>query len=176
MNRGRIAFGHLLDLHAALFGRHHHRHADAAVERDAEVELLIDVERFLDENLADFASLGAGLVRDQRHADHLLRQFRGFIGVLGEFHAAALAAAAGMDLRFHDDASAQLLRRGARVISVIRDDAARRRNAVAAQDFFGLILVDFHRARSFITSNATRAGAPESCITLRRPEVRDADR
>ncbi len=47
-------------------------------------------------------------MRDQRHADHLARDLLGFAGRLGELHAAALAAPAGVNLRLdHDHAAAQ---------------------------------------------------------------------
>ena len=49
-----------------------------------------------------FLPSGAGLVGDQRHADHLLGELLGFAGGLGELDAAALAAAAGVNLRLDD--------------------------------------------------------------------------
>ena len=40
---------------------------------------------------------------DERHADHLAGELLGFVGGLRELHAAALAAAAGVNLRLDDD-------------------------------------------------------------------------
>ena len=70
----------------------------------AEVELVLDREALLDEQALDLLALGAGLVRDELHAEDLLgasasASSRG----LGDLDAAALAAAAGVDLRLDDD-------------------------------------------------------------------------
>ena len=51
-------------------------------------------------------ALRSGLVRHERHADHVARDALGLVGVLGELHAAALAAAAGVNLRLDDDGAA----------------------------------------------------------------------
>ena len=45
-------------------------------------------------------------MRDERHADHLLRELLGLVGRLRQLDAAALAAAAGVDLRLDDDDAA----------------------------------------------------------------------
>ena len=45
-------------------------------------------------------------MRDERHADHVARELLGFVGRLGELDAAALAAAAGVNLRLDDDDAA----------------------------------------------------------------------
>ena len=65
--------GDLLDLHAA-FGRRHHRDATGrAVEHHAEVELARDLEALLDEQALHLLALGAGLVRDELHAEDRAR-------------------------------------------------------------------------------------------------------
>jgi hypothetical protein len=151
VNGLRVVRGHFLDVHAALRGGHDHVHAAAAVERDAEVELLVDIQRFFDQHLPDDLPRGAGLVRDQVHADDLLRQRDRLVRVLGELDAAALAAAAGVDLGLDDDASAEVLRRLARLLGGVDDDAPGRRHAVTAHDLFCLIFVDFHSGGRFIT-------------------------
>ena len=106
-------------------------------------------------------------MRDERHADHLLRQLSGFVGILRQLDAAAFAAAAGVDLRFDDDASAQLFGSGTRGVSIVGNDAARRRYTVTTQDFFRLILVDFHRARTFITLNGGARTRPKVALNCR---------
>ena len=69
----------------------------------------------------------------------------GLVGRLGELDAAALAAAAGVDLRLDDDDAAAEPRGDlAGLGGVERDLAARHGHAVAREDRFGLILVDFH--------------------------------
>ncbi len=74
-----------------------------------------------------------------------LRERLGLVGRLGELDAAALAAAAGVNLRLDDDdAAAEAPRDLAGFGGVERDLAARHRHAVARENRFGLILVDFH--------------------------------
>src|SRR6266436_3303230 len=71
---------------------------------------------------------------------HLIDRFR-------DLHAAAFAAAAGVDLRLHyPDLAAELLRRVDRLVHAHRGKAARRRHAVFAEDLLALVLVDFHAA------------------------------
>ena len=74
----------------------------------------------------------------------LLGELGGFRGVLRDLDAAALAAAAGVDLRLHHHAAADLLRRRLRFFDRERHLAARHRNVVLGQDGLGLILVNFH--------------------------------
>ena len=96
---------------------------------------------------------------DYRHApikivNHLSRQLGCFVGVFGELHAAALPPPARVNLRLDHHTPAQLPGRLARVVGLIDDDSARRRHAVAPQNFLCLVFVDFHRARRFITATA----------------------
>ena len=98
--------GDLFDLHAARRRRHEYRLALRAVEHDAEIQLALDGQRLFDQQALHDAAFRTGLVRDQFHAQHLARDLRGFRRVLRDFHAAALAASAGMDLRLHHHAAA----------------------------------------------------------------------
>ncbi len=47
---------------------------EAAVDDDAEVELARDVDALLDEQALDHLAAGPGLVRDELHAEDLLRR------------------------------------------------------------------------------------------------------
>ncbi len=69
-------------------------------------------------------------------------------GVFGDFDAAALAAPAGVNLRFDDHAAADLLGRRFRLIHRERNFAPRHRDSVLGQDRLGLILVNFHGVKS----------------------------
>src|SRR5437868_508320 len=61
--------------------------------------------------------------------------------------AAALAAAAGVDLRLHHpDLAAELLCRFHRLVDAHRREAARRRHAVLPEDLLPLVLVNFQAA------------------------------
>src|SRR5262249_45736996 len=146
----------LLDVHAALGGRHQHDLLRAAVDHHADVELLADVGAFLDQQAPHLLAFGPGLVRDELHAEDLLGAQPHFVERFGDLHAAALAAAAGVDLRLHyPDAAAELLRRVERLVYAHRRKAARRRHAVLAQQLLALILVDFHRIESSAGTPAT---------------------
>ena len=45
------------------------RLAFAAIDEDAEIEFLLDRQGFFDQQAAHDAAFGAGLVRDERHAE-----------------------------------------------------------------------------------------------------------
>ena len=72
---------------------------DGAVEDDAEVEFAGDGKSLFDQQAAHLLALGTGLVGHQLHAENFSGQFSGFVVALGQFHAAALATASGVDLR-----------------------------------------------------------------------------
>src|SRR5947207_9145 len=82
-----------------------------------------------------------GLVRDQPHAQNLARDFGGLRRVLRDFNAAALTAPAGVNLRLHHYAAADVFRRGLRFFRGERHFPARHRDAVLAKDGLCLILV-----------------------------------
>ncbi len=90
-------------------------------------------------------ALRAGLVGHERHAEHLARDALGLVGALDQLDAAALAAAAGVDLRLDDDRAAQAFGDFAGFGRVERHLALGNRHAVAREDGLGLIFVDFHR-------------------------------
>ena len=91
------------------------------------------------------AAFRAGLVGDQRHAEDLARRCpRLRSAFLRDFDAAAFAASAGVNLRFHDDAAAEFLRRRFGFVDGERHFAARHGDVVFGQNGLGLILVNFH--------------------------------
>ena len=106
-------------------------------------------------------------MRLQHHAEYLARVLFHFVDRFRELDAAALAAAAGMDLRFHHPHfAAELLRRGHRFVDAEARDAARRRDAVFAQDFFRLVFIYFYKKiffkmglRKDLNDNLNGAGA-----------------
>ena len=80
-----------------------------------EVQLALDLQPLLDEHALHDLPVGAGLMGDEAHADdRRAPPARASSGALHDLDAAALAAAAGVDLRLDDDrAAAEPLRRGA---------------------------------------------------------------
>ncbi|EAU64946.1 conserved hypothetical protein [Stigmatella aurantiaca DW4/3-1] len=142
----RVLGGHFLDLHAALAGGHEGDARGGAVQRHAQVQLLADGEPLLDVDLVDRLPLGAGLDGLQLHAQHRLGELLRLGGALGQLDAAALAAAARVDLRLHHDhRRGQLLGRGFRLIGREREDAPGSGDAVLPEEFLALVLVDLHR-------------------------------
>ena len=79
------------------------------------------------------------------HAEHRGRRLAGFVGGAHDLHAAALAAAAGVDLRLDDgDGRAELDVRAGGLLGARHDAAARHGDAESAQELLRLELVDFH--------------------------------
>ncbi len=95
--------GDFFDFHAAGLRGHEDEAGGGAVEDDAEVELALDLAGFFDEEALNFLAGGAGLMGDQLHAEDGLGLFGCVVEGLGYFDAAALAAAAGVDLGLDDD-------------------------------------------------------------------------
>ena len=144
-----VAGGDLLDLHAAFGRRHHHHAAEAAVDHHAEVELARDVDRLLDEQPLDDLAARPGLVRDQVHAEDLLRGLARGGGPLDHLHAAPLAAPAGVDLRLDDHELVvglgdQRLRGRLGLVDAEHRPTLGDRHAELLQDLFRLVLVDLH--------------------------------
>ena len=105
------------------------------------------LEPLLDEHALDHLPVRAGLVGDQPHADDVERRLLRRVRALHDLDAAALAAAAGVDLGLDDDRSAtEPDGGGLRLGGVEHDFALRDGHAVRREDRLGLIFVDFHEA------------------------------
>jgi hypothetical protein len=109
-------------------------------------------------------------------ADHLTSFLFGLFGVARQFHAAAFAAPASMNLGFnHTGAAAKPNRRRPGFFRGCGNFALGNRNAVTLENFFGLILVDIHRLslqqnetlRLFISLRASLSFALQT--TIKRP-------
>ena len=153
------------------------RRPTLAVEGHAEVELARDPAALLDVDLADLLPLGAGLRGLEHHAEHRLGVGARLVGRAGELHAAALPAAAGVDLGLHGaDAAAELAGGALGLERRDREVAARHGDAELPEDLLRLVLVDLHRApRSFRASRGGIAppagrprGAPDAGLLARR--------
>jgi phosphoribosylaminoimidazole carboxylase (NCAIR synthetase) len=104
------------------------------------------VNRLLIEEGADIKKeLYVGLVRDELHAEDLVRIFANLFQRLCNLHAAALTTAASVNLSLDDpNRAAQLLRGLDRIVHREHGLAARDRDAELPQDFLSLVLVNLH--------------------------------
>ena len=142
--------GHLFDVHAAGGARHDDRPAGRAIENDAEIQLALHLKAFFNQHPANHAPSGSGLMRDERHPEHVARDAFGLVCRARQLDAAAFAATAGMNLRLdhhRTSVTAEALRDLARRRRLERDFTARHRDTVAREDRFPLVLVDLHSAR-----------------------------
>src|SRR5688572_20076265 len=154
----RMLGGDLLDLYAA-FGRGHDGDArGGAVDQHAEIELAPDVATALHVDALHQLALGAGLVGDEGHADHALGVVAHLVQRLRDLDAAALAPAAGVDLRLYDpDVAAQLLGRLDRLVGGIGNLPRKDADAEFGEQSLRLILVDIHvRASVKATQSAAQ--------------------
>ena len=92
------------NLHAAGLRRHKHQPARRAVEHDAQIKLALNRRGLFNQQPLHLLPLRAGLVRHQRHAQNVLAVLLGVFARLRHLHAAALAAASGVNLRLHHHA------------------------------------------------------------------------
>jgi hypothetical protein len=91
------------------------------------------------------SGLRAGLVRDQLHAHDLVSVFLDLFQRLGHFHAAAFTAATCVDLCLDNpDWAAQGFSSFDCLFNGHARDTAWYRHSEFSEDFFALILMDFH--------------------------------
>ena len=95
-----------LDVHAAGGRRHDDRAPAARSSTRPRYSSRCDREAFFHQHARHDAAFRPGLVRLERHADQVAGDALGLVGVLGQLDAAALAAAAGVNLRLDDDRAA----------------------------------------------------------------------
>jgi hypothetical protein len=140
---------HRFDVHAALGARHQAHALGAAVDDHRDVKLFLDVRALLDQEAANLLPRGTCLVRDELHAEDLARLLAHFAERACDLDAAALAAAAGMDLRLDDPhLSAERFSRGDGLVDGERRYSTRGRHAEPAKDLLALVFVDFHAGSS----------------------------
>ena len=151
--RVRARRGDLLDVHPALRREHEERLLRAAVEREREVVLALDVRGPLDPQLRDDVAADV-------HAEDLSGARFGLVRRARELDAAGLPTAAGEHLRLHDHRVAELVRRGSRLGRIEGETALRHRDPVLPEELLPLVLVEVQSARESTAS--TRAGRPRS--------------
>ena len=173
-----VVLGDLLDLHAALGRGQDGDAGGGAVHQQREVQLALDVAAGFDIDAAHLAAGGAGLLGDQRVAEHGRGGFLYLGGGLGQANAAlalrrvgeaARAAATGVDLAFHHEYRAgELGRGGLGLLGRPGDIAFEHRDAVAPQQLLALVFVDVHWISPPVSCRrrAIRGPTRSSCRTL----------
>src|SRR5262249_6078622 len=141
---GRL-FGDLLDLDAAFRTHHQHEALARTIEHETEIQLALDLQALLDQHAADPLTVRPRLVRDQIHAEHLFRRRTRVGWSLHDLHAAALAAAARVNLRLDDNGAAEAFGDRGRISRVEDDFAVGHGHAVARKNRLRLVLVNLHQ-------------------------------
>jgi hypothetical protein len=137
--------GHLLDLHAALAAGQQRHALSTAINHHTDIEFLADLRAFLDQQAPHHLAVRAGLVRDQMHAQYLLRCAAHLFLRARHLYTSTLATSAGMDLRLHHPhRTAQLLSSSQRLINTETRHPTRSRDAELAQNFLALVFVNLH--------------------------------
>ena len=98
----RRVFGDFFDVHAARFGGDDRNAAALAIQRERQIDLAFDVRTRLDVDRFDRQTFRTGLFGDQPLAEHVGRGRAHRVEIAREFHAAGLAASAGMHLGLDD--------------------------------------------------------------------------
>ena len=145
---------HLFDVHPARGARHHQGLTGGAIQDEAQVHLAGNCDARFNQHPLHQAARFAGLSRDEGHADHLARKRLGFVPRLGELHAAALAAAARVDLRLDDDRAAT--KAAGDLAGFDRRErhlSSRHGNPVTREDRFRLVFVYSHPLWSLVLSS-----------------------
>jgi hypothetical protein len=142
----RVFGRHLLDVHPALGRGHDHGEALGPVDEGGEVHLLrpLEVHALLDEEPPHDSALRARLVGAQRHPQHRLGDALAFVEALRDLDAAALAAAAGVDLGLHHHREPETLGHLPRLLDGVGHLAFRHRDPVLGENRLALVLVDLH--------------------------------
>ena len=161
-----VRLGHLFDVHAPLRREHEERLLRAAVERQREVVLALDVRRALDPDLRD------GVAADVHAEDRARVRFR-LVRRARELDPARLATPADEHLRLDDDRAAERLGRRTRLRRARREEPFGDRDPVAAEELLALILVQVQSAGE---STASTPRALRSRVRASAREPNDADR
>ena len=127
-----------------------------AVDQNSQIKFFLDRQRLFNQQPAHDAALGAGLMRHQLHAQHLVGEIARLAHRLGDLHAAAFAASAGMNLRLDHHAGRagveQFSGRGLGFFPRSRHRPARHGHTILLKNSFCLVLMNFHNDALCIAS------------------------
>ena len=139
--RVRAFYGELLDLHAALVGRHREERAVGTVQEVGDVVLLLDLGAGVDEHAVHRVPLDV-------HPEDLLGRRSRVVGRLGDLHTACLAAATDLDLRLDHRDAAEAFGDRSRFVRCGRDLAEAHGDTELLEQLLCLVLEQVHRSWS----------------------------
>ena len=143
----RSVLGNFFDIHAAFTRGHHHGSLATPINHQADVILVANIGAFFDQETTNLLALRSGLMRHQLHPQDFARAGANVFHRFGHFDPAALAAPASVNLSFNDPNRASKGFCGTnRFIDGMASDASRHLYAIALENFFALVFVDFHRS------------------------------
>ena len=141
----RMFLRDFFDFHTARRARHENRSACNTIDKNAEIQLTLDVEAFFDEYSPDNPPLRPSLRRHEFHPEHLFGEGCGLFRRSCDLHSARFAAPASMDLRLYDDNRRPKARsRCPRFVFAEDGFTARHRHTELGEDGLGLVLVNLH--------------------------------
>src|SRR6185312_15996185 len=142
----RRARGHLLDVHAARGGGNERYPSPLAVQRQGNVDLPVDLGPGFHVHPLDRQPLGAGLLGLQALPEHAGGRRTHGVDIARDLDTPRLATPAGVHLGFHHPhRAAQGLGDRGGFLRAGGDTPRRYWDAVTAEHFLGLILVQIHR-------------------------------
>ncbi len=150
-----MLLGDFFDVHAALGAGHDERAGSFTIQENGEIKFFFDLRTGGEQQRLHHAALGTGLLGDECLTKHLFGETYRFVHGRRDFHAAleagfesALAASAGMDLRFDNDARTAsgdyLICRRAHFGERLGREFERDGDAVFGEQLLGLVFVNVH--------------------------------
>ncbi len=151
-DRIRIGLGDFLNVHAALGAGNDDRSRGGAIDENGEIKFAVDFLRFGDHHLAHNATRRAGLLGDERLAEHFRGDVANLAGGFTKLNAplipcgeSPLTAPTGVDLGFDDEiVCTKGTSGGLGFLRSTGDPPARGGNAEFFHQFGSLIFVNVH--------------------------------
>ena len=140
-----LLLGNLFDLHATFRRGNDHDALGGAVQHETQIDFAGEVDRRFNVDAVDALAFGAGLMRHQFAAEHVVRRILNFMLGVAQLDAARLATATCVDLGLDDPAAAaKFASPVGRLFGAVGQPAGWYRDAEFRQNLFGLVFVNVH--------------------------------
>ena len=142
-----VTFCDLFDIHPTSFARYGGDSLHSAIDDHTDIQLAVDFQGFLDEDCADWDSVGASLMRDEVGANEILGRRSSLVRIRDQLDAACLAAPASVNLRLYDDIPAKIGgdRRG--LVRRVRHPSSRHGDTSLREYLLRLVFMNFQELR-----------------------------